>query len=68
MEVQRATWFELSDEQVAGMPPAQRRKLLERLERLERPVVELFPSRGALERIRPLRLGLMICGSVGLVP
>ncbi len=38
------------------------------IELLERPVAELLPSRGTLERVRRLRLGLMICGSVGLIP
>ena len=38
------------------------------IELLEHPMAELLPSRGTLERVRRLRLGLMICGSVGLIP
>ncbi len=55
----------LTRDQIAAMSPVQRRALIERL---ERPVADLFPSMGAVERMRHLRLGLMACGSAGLIP
>jgi len=57
--------IDLTDEQIQAMTPAERRALIDRL---ERPVAELVPSIGTINRIRRLRLGLMIGGSVGLIP
>ncbi|TQF66362.1 hypothetical protein FK531_17800 [Rhodococcus spelaei] len=55
----------ITDQQIAAMSAAQRRELIERL---ERPAADLLPSPGAVARIRRLRLGLIISGSVGLIP
>ncbi|MCV7259299.1 hypothetical protein [Mycobacterium shimoidei] len=55
----------LSDSTIAAMSPAERRDLIARL---ERPVDELFSRSGAFERIRRVRIGLMVAGSVLLIP
>lgn len=56
--------IEVTDDQIRALTPAERRALIERL---ARPVAEL-PSVSTLERIRRLRLGLMVGGCAGLVP
>jgi hypothetical protein len=54
----------LSDAQIATMSPAQRRELIQRL---ERPVDEVFPPALA-RRMRRNRLTLMVGGAVALLP
>jgi len=54
----------LSDAQIAAMSPAQRRDLIQRL---ERPLDEVFPSAIA-RRMRRNRLTLMVGGAIGLIP
>ncbi len=54
----------LSDAQIAAMSPAQRRDLIQRL---ERPVDEVFPPTLA-RRMRRNRLTLMVGGSIALIP
>jgi hypothetical protein len=54
----------LSDAQIAAMSPAQRRDLIQRL---ERPLDEVFPPAIA-RRMRRNRLTLMVGGAVGLIP
>ena len=54
----------LSDDQIAAMSPAQRKDLIQRL---ERPLEEVFPSATA-RRMRRNRLTLTVVGSVGLIP
>jgi hypothetical protein len=54
----------LSDAQVAAMSPAQRRDLIQRL---ERPLDEVFPPAVA-RRMRHTRLTLMVGGAIGLIP
>lgn len=57
--------IEITDDQIRALTQAERRALIERL---ARPAAELIPSVSSLERIRHVRLGLMIGGSAGLVP
>ena len=52
----------LSDDQIAAMSPAQRRDLIQRL---ERPLDEVFPPAVA-RRMRRNRLTLMVVGAAGL--
>jgi len=54
----------LSDAQIASMSPAQRRDLIQRL---ERPLDEVFPLAIA-KRMRRNRLTLMVGGAIGLIP
>ena len=54
----------LSDAQIAAMSPAQRRDLIQRL---ERPLDEVFPPAIA-RRMRRNRLTLMVGGAIGLIP
>jgi hypothetical protein len=54
----------LSDDQIAAMSPAQRRDLIQRL---ERPLDEVFPLAIA-RRMRRNRLTLTVVGAVGLIP
>jgi hypothetical protein len=54
----------LSDAQIAAMSPAQRRDLIQRL---ERPIDEVFPPALA-RRMRRNRLTLMVGGAIALVP
>src|ERR1700751_3644163 len=54
----------LSDAQIAAMSPAQRRNLIQRL---ERPLDEVFPPAIA-RRMRRNRLTLMVGGAIGLIP
>jgi hypothetical protein len=54
----------LSDAQIAAMSPAQRRDLIQRL---ERPLDEVFPLAIA-RRMRRNRLTLMVGGAIGLIP
>jgi hypothetical protein len=54
----------LSDAQIAAMSPAQRRDLIQRL---ERPLDEVFPPAVA-RRMRRNRLTLMVGGAIGLIP
>jgi hypothetical protein len=54
----------LSDDQIAAMSPAQRRDLIQRL---ERPLDEVFPPAIA-RRMRRNRLTLTVVGAVGLIP
>ncbi len=54
----------LTDDQIGALTAAQRRDLIHRL---ERPVSELVDPI-ALARMRRLRLGLMVGGSIGLIP
>jgi hypothetical protein len=54
----------LSDAQIAAMSPAQRRDLIQRL---ERPLEEVFPTTLA-RRMRRNRLTLMVGGAVALIP
>jgi len=54
----------LSDAQIASMSPAQRRDLIQRL---ERPLDEVFPLAIA-KRMRRDRLTLMVGGAIGLIP
>jgi sterol desaturase/sphingolipid hydroxylase (fatty acid hydroxylase superfamily) len=55
----------VSDALIDAMSPAQRRDLIRRL---ERPLAELLPPPGLFERVRPVRLTLMIGGAIGLIP
>jgi hypothetical protein len=55
----------LSDAAIAAMSAAERRDLIVRL---QRPIAEIFPRPGILERVRQIRLGLMVTGSVALIP
>ena len=54
----------VSDALIAAMSPAERRALIHRL---ERPLGELMPA-PVLARIRRIRLGLMVSGTIGLIP
>lgn len=54
----------LSDAQIAAMSPAQRRDLIQRL---ERPLDEVFPPAIA-RRMRRNRLTLMVGGAIALIP
>ena len=54
----------LSEDHIAAMSPAQRRDLIQRL---ERPLDEVFPPAMA-RRMRRNRLTLMVVGAVGLIP
>jgi hypothetical protein len=54
----------LSDARIAEMSPAQRRELIQRL---ERPMDEVFPPPIA-GRVRRTRLTLMVGGTIGLIP
>jgi hypothetical protein len=54
----------LSDAQIAAMSLAQRRELIQRL---ERPLDEIFPP-SLVKRMRHTRLTLMIGGTVALIP
>jgi hypothetical protein len=54
----------LSDEQIAGLTPAQRRELIRRL---ERPVGEVVPH-GFLALFRRAHLGAMTGGAVCMIP
>ena len=54
----------LSDVQIAAMSPAQRRELIQRL---ERPLDEVFPPTLA-RHMRRNRLTLMVGGAIGLIP
>jgi hypothetical protein len=54
----------LSDDQIAAMSPAQRKDLIQRL---ERPLDEVFPPAIA-RRMRRNRLTLTVVGAVGLIP
>ncbi|GAB7142983.1 hypothetical protein [Mycobacterium riyadhense] len=54
----------LTDEQIAALTPAQRRELITRL---EKPLHDLVDP-VSLARMRRLRLGLIITGSIGLIP
>ena len=56
--------IELTDEQILVMTPSERRELIERL---ARPVAELIPT-GAIARSRRVRLGMMVFGTVALIP
>src|ERR1700753_789375 len=54
----------LSGDQIAAMSPAQRRDLMQRL---ERPLDEVF-SPAVARRMRHTRLTLMVGGSIALIP
>lgn len=54
----------LSDARIAAMSPAERRDLIQRL---QRPLNELFPPPVA-NRMRRTRLTLMVGGAIGLIP
>jgi hypothetical protein len=54
----------LTDEQIAGLTPEQRRELVQRL---EQPLSELIDP-AYLLRVRRIRLGLMIGCSIALIP
>ncbi len=54
----------LSDARIAAMSPAERRDLIQRL---ERPLDEVFPPPIA-GRVRRTRLTLMVAGAIGLIP
>jgi hypothetical protein len=54
----------LSDARIAAMSPAQRRDLIQRL---QRPLDEVFPPSIA-SRMRRTRLTLMVGGAIGLIP
>jgi len=54
----------LSDDHIAAMSPAQRKDLIQRL---ERPLDEVFPPAMA-RRMRRNRLTLMVVGAIGLIP
>ena len=56
--------FVISDAAIAAMSPAERRQLIARL---EMPLDELVP-RAVQLRSRRLRLGLMIAGTIALIP
>ena len=55
----------LSEEQIAGMSPRERRDLIRRL---SRPVDDIVPSRGWLRRVRERRIALLVITSAVLVP
>ncbi len=55
----------LSDAAIAAMSAAQRRDLISRL---ERPLAEVFPQPGGIEAVRRARLGLMVAGTLVLIP
>ncbi len=54
----------LTDEQIAALTPAQRRELITRLEQPLSDVIDPV----VLSRIRRIRLGLMIGGSIAMIP
>jgi hypothetical protein len=54
----------VSDAVIAAMSPAQRRDLIHRL---ERPLEELVPP-PTMRRIRRIRVGLMVSGTIALIP
>jgi hypothetical protein len=54
----------VSDAFIAAMSPDEKRDLIRRL---QRPLDELLPA-PVLNHIRRTRLGLMICGAIGLIP
>ncbi|MEE6135707.1 hypothetical protein SKC41_05095 [Mycobacterium sp. 050128] len=54
----------LTDEQIAALTPAQRRDLIARL---EAPLSEVIDP-AVIARIRRLRLGLMVGGSIAMIP
>lgn len=54
----------LTDEQIAALTPAQRRELISRL---EQPLSELIDP-DMISRIRRIRLGVMIGGSIAMIP
>jgi hypothetical protein len=54
----------VSDALIAAMSPTERRALIHRL---ERPLSELVPA-PVLQRTRRIRLGLMVSGTIGLIP
>jgi hypothetical protein len=54
----------LTDEQIAALTPEQRRELISRL---EQPLSDLIDPE-LLSRIRRVRLGLMIGGSIAMIP
>jgi hypothetical protein len=54
----------VSDESIAALSPAQRRDLIRRL---EMPLAELLPTRD-FERVRRMRLVLMIGATISLIP
>ncbi|MGE2816786.1 hypothetical protein ACQI5H_16840 [Mycobacterium heidelbergense] len=54
----------LTDEQIAELTPAQRRELISRL---EQPLSELIDP-DLISRIRRIRLGVMIGGSIAMIP
>jgi hypothetical protein len=54
----------LTDEQIAALTPAQRRELISRL---EQPLSELIDP-DLISRIRRIRLGVMIGGSIAMIP
>lgn len=54
----------LTDEQIAALTPAQRRELISRL---EQPLSELIDPE-LISRIRRIRLGVMIGGSIAMIP
>ncbi len=55
----------LSEEQIAGMSPRERRDLIRRL---SRPVDDIVPSRRWLRRVRERRIALLVITSAVLVP
>ena len=55
----------LSEEQIAGMSPRERRDLIRRL---ARPVDDIVPSRRWLRRVRERRIALLVITSAVLVP
>lgn len=57
-------YSELSDAQIAAMSPAERKDLIQRL---QRPLDEVFPPALA-RRMRRNRLTLMVGGAIGLIP
>src|SRR6201993_2645570 len=54
----------LTDEQIAALTPEQRRELISRL---EQPLSDLIDPQ-VLGRIRRIRLGLMVGGSIAMIP
>ena len=55
----------LSDDAIARLTPEQRRELIGRL---SRPIDQIVPSAGFIEWARRVRLGLMIGGTICLIP
>ena len=55
----------LSEEQIAGMSPRERRELIRRL---SRPVDDIVPSRRWLRRVRERRIAILVVTSAVLVP